>query len=410
MASKWTTVAFGEIARLEQGLCFNKKTNHLMAETGIPLLRIVDLINNTQTKFVDEEGVPRKFIAKPQDIIYSRTGQVGLVFKGKVGVVHNNCFRVIPQDGIERDYVYWYLKQPSLFQQARSLASGAAQPDLGHDAFKSILFSYPEQETQRKIAAMLTAYDDLIESNLRRIKILREMAQNLYCEWFINFQFPMRKTVELIDSPLGLIPEGWKVQKLKDVAGINSKSIKKTFPHSMIEYIDIASVKEGHLKNTSTHTLEEAPSRARRLVAQGDTIWSTVRPNRKSYLYIHKPSSNLVVSTGFAVLTPQDVPPSYIYFTVTRSEFVDYLSSNVVGSAYPAVRADRFADASIIIPPRELLQRFESFANPLLSLVSEYDKQSRALSAIRDLLLPKLMSGEVDVSLIEITTPTEVKA
>jgi len=98
MVSQWTTVTFGEVVRLEQGLCFNKKTNHLMAETGIPLLRIADLVNNTQTKFVDEERVPKKFIANPQDIIYSRTGQVGLVFKGKVGVVHNNCFRVIPKE------------------------------------------------------------------------------------------------------------------------------------------------------------------------------------------------------------------------------------------------------------------------------------------------------------------------
>jgi hypothetical protein len=74
MASEWRTVTFGEVVRLEQGLCFNKKNNHLMAETGIPLLRIADLINNAQTKFVDAEKVPRKFVSDPQDIIYTRNG------------------------------------------------------------------------------------------------------------------------------------------------------------------------------------------------------------------------------------------------------------------------------------------------------------------------------------------------
>jgi type I restriction enzyme S subunit len=143
-----------------------------MAETGIPLLRIADLINNTRTKFVDAEKVPKRFIANPQDIIYSRTGQVGLVFKGKIGVVHNNCFRIVPQDGIERDYVYWYLRQPSVIEQARSLAGGAAQPDLGHNAFKSIAFTYPEPKAQRRIACILSAYDDLIENSQRRIRIL----------------------------------------------------------------------------------------------------------------------------------------------------------------------------------------------------------------------------------------------
>ena len=90
MATRWKTVTFGDVVRLEQGLCFNKKTNHLMAETGMPLLRIGDLKNGTETKFVNAERVPPKYIACPKDIIYSRTGQVGLVFKGRTGVVHND--------------------------------------------------------------------------------------------------------------------------------------------------------------------------------------------------------------------------------------------------------------------------------------------------------------------------------
>src|SRR5450432_524407 len=214
MASKWTTVTFGEVVDLAQGLCFNAKTNHLMAETGIPLLRIADLINNKQTKFVNAERVPKKFVASPQDIIYTRTGQVGLVFKGKVGVVHNNCFRVIPQGGIEPDYVYWYLRQPSVIEKACSLAGCAAQPDLGHNAFKSILFTYPEPPAQRRIAGILSAYDELIENCQRRIRILEEMARALYREWFVHFRFPGHEKVPFVHSTLVPIPRGWRVTTL----------------------------------------------------------------------------------------------------------------------------------------------------------------------------------------------------
>ena len=226
MASQWTTVTFGEVVRLEQGLCFNKKTNYLMAETGIPLLRIADLINNTETKFVDRTKVPQRFVSKPTDIIYTRTGQVGLVFKGRIGIVHNNCFRIIPKEGIDRDYLYWYLRQPSLMEYARRLAGGAAQPDLSHTAFKSIAFSYPHLPTQRKIAAILSAYDDLIENNTRRIKILEEMARTLYREWFVEFRAPgikLRKATPEEKKITGkdVFPVGWEIKRLGDVVTLH---------------------------------------------------------------------------------------------------------------------------------------------------------------------------------------------
>lgn len=91
MSSNFKTVKFGEVVELKQGMAFNSKNNHLIVESGIPLLRIVDLNNNSETKFVDEQFVQEKFISKPSDLIYSRTGvHLGLIFTGRIGVVHNN--------------------------------------------------------------------------------------------------------------------------------------------------------------------------------------------------------------------------------------------------------------------------------------------------------------------------------
>jgi len=203
------------------------------------------------------------------------------------------------------------------------------------------------------------------------------------------------------DSPLGKIPTGWEVVNLSDIAEVNSRSIGKDYSISEIEYVDISSVNEGILSEPMRLQLETAPSRARRLVHDGDTIWSCVRPNRKAYLYIHQPSVDLVVSTGFAVLSPTSVPPSFLYHWTTTQAFVDYLTSLAQGAAYPAVRASTFEEAAVLLPSSKVLSAFDDLAAPLRSLISEHEGTSRALGRIRDTLLPRLLSGGTRLISIE---------
>ena len=185
MTRGYIKTTFGKVATLQQGLAFNKKTNHLMAKNGIPLLRIVNLKNGTSDKFVNEREVNPKFISTKEDIIFTRTGQVGLVFRGRHGIVHNNCFRVIPYENISRGYMYWYLRQDIIRRKANALAGGSAQPDLNHNAFKSIGFIYPEDlQTQESVANTLQNYEDLVENNSKRIEKLESMARLLYRHYF----------------------------------------------------------------------------------------------------------------------------------------------------------------------------------------------------------------------------------
>src|SRR3989338_381739 len=110
----------------------------------------------------------------------------------------------------------------------------------------------------------------------------------------------------------------WRKVRLGDVAGINAHSINSDFPHKRIEYIDISAVGSGIISGVSEYEFNEAPIRARRLVTNGDTILSTVRPNRRSFLYIQNPKENVVVSTGFAVLSPKkETDPRFLYYLVT---------------------------------------------------------------------------------------------
>lgn len=144
----------------------------------------------------------------------------------------------------------------------------------------------------------------------------------------------------------------WQKMRLGDVIDINSRSIGANFRHKHITYIDISSVGTGELLEASSLDLSTAPGRAKRLVSDGDTILSTVRPNRRSFLFIKNPTENTVVSTGFAVLSPKSsIDSRFLYYLVTRQQFTDYLESNTSGSAYPVVSPETIADAKVVIPP-----------------------------------------------------------
>jgi len=270
--------------------------------------------------------------------------------------------------------------------------TGAAQPKLSQGNLKLIQIPLPSLPEQKRIAGILSAYDDLIENNLRRIKILEEMAQSLYREWFVHFRFPGHESTPMIDSPLGPIPEGWEVKKLKKVASVNSQSIRKNSAPERINYIDIKSVSTGSIDEVRPMTFEEAPSRARRIVKHGDIIWSTVRPNRRSFSLIMEPEENLIASTGFAVLTAQDLPWSYLYQATTTQDFTSYLVNHASGAAYPAVNASIFENAKLVMPSCDLLAKFNDVVEPLQLKQHNLFNRNNNLRKTRDLILPKLLS------------------
>ncbi|MCG2778638.1 MAG: restriction endonuclease subunit S, partial [Desulfobacterales bacterium] len=154
---------------------------------------------------------------------------------------------------------------------------------------------------------------------------------------------------------------------LGEVISINPSSIGKDYPHQEIQYVDISSVSSGVLNGMAVHNIDDAPSRAKRSVKEGDTILSTVRPNRRSFLFIKNPPENIVVSTGFAVLRASDkIEPGFLYYTVTNQPFTDYLTANAKGAAYPAVDTETIARAEIRVPPFPTQRK-------IASILSAYD-------------------------------------
>src|SRR5262249_49938777 len=152
-------------------------------------------------------------------------------------------------------------------------------------------------DVQRKISGILSTYDELIENNTRRIAILEEVARSLYREWFVDFRFPQHEQVPVVLPESGPTPSGWTAVRLGDIADVNPESLSRDHGWQTIDYVDISSVSTGRIEKIEQLPFASAPSRARRIVRHGDTIWSTVRPNRKSYSIVLDPPPSLIVST-----------------------------------------------------------------------------------------------------------------
>lgn len=284
-----------------------------------------------------------------------------------------------------------YLFDSHLKLKFRSFTQGAAQDNLSQEKLLSIKFLVPELRIQKRIADILSAYDDLIENNRRRIALLEDAARMLYREWFVHFRFPGHEHVKIIDG----LPDGWERRTLGEVAATNRESYGAKELPAEIDYIDISSVARGRIDVKTRMAAADAPGRARRKVRDGDVIWSNVRPNLRAYALILDPDDLDVVSTGFTVLSASSVPFTWLYMSVTTDCFVGHLVNHATGAGYPAVRPDDFGRAEMALPPKPLLDHFHAAVEPHFRLTKKLDQQNQKLAQARDLLLPRLMSGEI---------------
>jgi len=290
-------------------------------------------------------------------------------------------------------FYFYYFRSPAGRGLIRSIVSGATVKGIRGSDLQRLKVVHPPLCTQTEISKRLFYFDDLIETNRRRIALLEESARLLYREWFVNLRFPGYESA----TREGTLPDGWNMQLLNEVAEVNRTSLSSKSQPNEIQYVDIASVETGVVLGATKMLFAEAPGRARRLVQHGDVIWSCVRPNRRSYALMWQPDDDIVVSTGFAVLSAKCVPFSYLYFATTSDDFVAYLTNRATGAAYPAVTASDFEEAPLLCPTSDVLQDFHERCLPVLELRNTLIIQNGQLTIARDALLPKLMSGAIQV-------------
>jgi type I restriction enzyme S subunit len=402
----WAARKVGELADVARGSSPRPIADQRYFDDGdIPWIKIADAtksgkyLYDTKEK-VNEFGASFSKRLPAGSLIIAASGTLGYPqMLGVPGCVHDGWLYLTNFRDVDRHFLYYFFHWKK--QHFYNSAYGAAIQNINTEILRNTEISLPPLRVQQRISSILSAYDDLIENNIRRIKTVEEIAQMIYREWFGNFRFPGHEKTEMIESGIGPIPKGWRVALIQDIAEVNEQSLTAENGVEEIVYIDIASVSTACIDSKVRVHLDVAPSRARRIVRHGDIIWSSVRPNRRSYALVLDPEPNLIVSTGFAVLTPHKVPYSYLYFATTTDSFAEYLTNHATGAAYPAVNTEDFEKARLLLPPKVWLDRFHSATVDMLRLRHSLQLQNLNLRTTRDLLLPKLISGEISLDHVE---------
>jgi type I restriction enzyme, S subunit len=369
-----------------------------------------DRFEFTSCNFITEQkdALLRKGKLVRADIVLTTRGTVGSIGYFHYGVpyehVRINSGMVILRcnDGLSSRYCYQLFKSRTLKLQFELFASGSAQPQLPIKDLRRVKLPIPKPRIQRKIAAILSAYDELIENNQRRILLLEKLAEEFYREWFVRLRFPGHERVKKVKG----VPQGWRVAALRELAAVNSSSISRQNKPESILYVDISSISTNRINEMTAYAVADAPGRARRRVKHGDVIWSSVRPANRAYCLIYDPPENLIVSTGFAVIRPNAATPfTFLFFAVTSNAFVDQMTTVAKGAAYPATSFDDFEKAQLLVPSDELLKSFHEKAEPLFRTKHILQQQCIRLRRARDLLLPRLISGKLSVEDLDVQFP-----
>ena len=390
---------------------------------GPKFLRITDIVSenldwSTVPFVATKPATLEKYRLHDQDIVIARTGastgKSAYIKDPPTSVFASYLVRLKANASFDARFLSYYLKSDEFWQFIRGvLGDKSAQPNASASTMTAAPLTAPSSiADQRAIAHILGTLDDKIELNRRMNETLEEMARALFKSWFVDFD-PVRAKMEgrhtglpqdiadlfpdrLVDSELGEIPEGWCASTLADVALLNPESWSNRNAPDRILYVDLAKTKWGYIDDIQIYTWAEAPSRGRRVLRRGDTIVGTVRPGNGSFALIDR--DGLTGSTGFAVLQPKTATErEIVWCAATSHDAIERLAHLADGCAYPAVRPRAVLDTVVVLPDTRVRLAFSSLAAPLVNRLQENQREARTLAALRDALLPKLISGETRV-------------
>ncbi len=284
----------------------------------------------------------------------------------------------------------------------QSVSRGTTQDNLSLDKLLSFDFLVPDAHVQSKIAAVLSAYDDLIENNIRRIRILENILRALYNEWFVKFRFPGNENIKTVESEVGPIPEGWVVKMLGDIAqemrrSVSPNEIEPETPYIGLEHMprmSIALSEWGFAKQVRSTKL---------CFKKGEILFGKIRP------YFHKvgvaPVDGVCSSDAIVISSKSPEYFAIVLACISSDEFIAHATQTSQGTKMPRANWDVLTKYPVAIPPNSLVSRFDELAREMVDQIQNMVLRNRNLRCTRDLLLPKLISGELDVENLDIAIP-----
>lgn len=405
MKDLWEKVSLENISKMQYGFTASAKEEL----EGPKFLRITDIvkdnINWSTVPYCEiDENNYQKYKIENGDILVARTGATAgyaKLIKNPPSAVfasylirlkfNHRCYSGFGGRIIESNIFKNFVKQN---------ISGSAQPHANAPILKKFKFYLSPLNIQYKIASILSAYDDLIENNNRRIEILEEMAQAIYKEWFVYFRFPGHEKVKMVDSELGRIPEGWEIKQLSKVVdtqyGYTESASEKIIGPKFLRGKDINKNSYIIWDEVPYCKIEPGVYEKYKLNREDIVIIRMADPGKAGI--IEKDVDAVFASYLIRLKIKNGMEPYYLFYFLLSDRYQSYISGASTGTTRKSASAGVITDIDILLPDKNVLDQFGEVMNLLRQLLNTLLKKSENLRKSRDLLLPKLISGKIDVS------------
>ena len=413
--SGWTRYLVREIASDEPYSCVagpfgSSISSRYFTEEGIPVIRGSNLKDDL-TRFVSQgfvflsEAKAQEFVpqqVKPNDLIFTcwgTIGQVGIIPERgpyEKYIISNKQLKLrVNNNFAEPLFCFYYFSSPAYVEYIKSRGIGGAVPGINLGILKSLEIALPEPNIQRKIIEILSAYDDLIGNNSRRMAKLEEAAKLIYQEWFVRLQFPGHERARFLNG----IPDGWQHDRIDTVAeclggGTPPTSVQAYWENGDITWVtptDVTRNLHFVLLDSERKITPDGLANSSAKIVPEHAVLLTSRASVGYFAIMNRP---VCTNQGFISIVPHE--PIWSKFILLQlSDRVEEIRSMGVGSTYPEVSRGKFREFKILIPDPLILLAFDAYVNILFKQIQNLKQQNVKLKEARDILLPRLMSGEI---------------
>lgn len=360
-------------------------------DAGIPFITISDIDSSNRLNLDVKQFVPEEYYnnlkdirkAQRNDILYSVVGSFGIpviikgndkfAFQRHIAILRPDSTKVIP------DYLFYIMKSYDFYMQADSVAIGAAQRTISLTALRNMTVELPSMDVQKKIATTLSRYDSLIDNYQKQIKLLEEAAQRLYKEWFVNLRFPGHENTKIVDG----VPEGWEKKSIDSIYSIKyGKNLSTKLINKSGEYPVYGA--NGIIGYYSQANCEE------------QVALITSRGNGSGDVLMTYHTKAFITNNSFIVKPLERYKYCDLSFTfhfLSRANF----RAVRTGAAQPQLTNQSIHNVDVVLPSKEVIEKYCKIAYPFFQEIKTFKHQLRLLTESRDRLLPKLLSGEIEV-------------
>ena len=409
----WKEYRLGEVTTSIQTGPFGSQL-HMSdySDEGIPVVMPKDMLNGKISEIsiarVSEEHVNRlsRHKVADGDILYARRGDIGrcvyISEKENGWLCGTGCLKLeIDRNKADPMFLFLQLQNPSIISLIENRAVGATMPNLNTEILKKVSIKLPPLSTQQKIASILSAYDNLIQNYKKQIEALQAAASELYKEWFVRFRFPGWQTTRFENG----IPEGWKIERLGKLAEIKSgKRLPQGYDFSDCPtshpYIRARDIKHGNIdSNDFAYISDDVYQKLKRYIVDENDILLTIVANIGDVGYVNKSLQGFNLTENAVRLTHYSdrIEPRYLCYYLSQPTTKIYMEGLAVGAAQAKLGIYKIETIKVLLPNINIQKDFSSRITKIHTKIDNLNKQITNLTQQRDLLLPRLMSGKLEV-------------